>query len=85
MLPGVLMVNADVKGVHPEAPCMWYQVLPSGTPDPLPSSVASVTPTVLLFQPAALGSGSRVALLVGGVRSSFTATVFGVSLLPAAS
>src|SRR5947207_337360 len=53
------------------------------TPE-LSSAQVNVTVTSLLFQPAALGAGVMLPMMVGFVRSMFTVTFLGV-LLPAAS
>src|SRR5439155_20220699 len=60
------LTNVDAIGWSPVA----LQVI-SLTPEPPSLSVAlSVTITLLLFQPARLGSGDRVAVVVGASASS---------------
>ena len=51
------------------------------TPE-LSSAHTKLTVTVLLFQPAAVGAGVMLPVIVGGVRSMFTVTV-AVELFPA--
>ncbi len=78
-LVSVLTVLEAEAGLVPSA----TQLL---TPEPPAlSAQAKVTVASVLFQPAALGTGDTLALIVGGVLSARLATTLVVAVLPAAS